>query len=125
MQVSLISTDKLSSKDSVKKVLNNLDLHVEKYIEKSVNERFWLRLVNAIVVTVYFSCVGVAFIPKRNYLDQIFILFIMLATNGIIIYSVCKIKSTIKKLELVFPQDRYIDIHVVTFVIDSILYIVI
>ena len=62
--------------------------------------------------------------PTKNYLDQIFILLMMIATNGLIIYSVCKIKSTIKKLELVFPQDRYIDTHVITFVLYSFVFIV-
>ena len=49
----------------------------------------------------------------------------MLATNGVIIYAVCKVKATINRLSLVFPKDRYIDIHLVTFFIYSIWYILI
>ena len=49
----------------------------------------------------------------------------MLATNAVIIYAVCKIKATIKKLGLVFPKDRYIDIHLVTFLLYSVWYILI
>ena len=69
MRLSLISDENRSSKTKVKQIVKRLDLHIEKAIEQSVNSRFWLRLINALVITVYIICVGVAFVPTKNYLD--------------------------------------------------------
>ena len=69
MRLSLISDENRSSKIKVKQIVKRLDLHIEKAIEQSVNSRFWLRLINALVITVYIICVGVAFVPTKNYLD--------------------------------------------------------
>ena len=44
--------------------------------------------------------------------------------NIIIILSVCKIQSTINKLKLVFLHERYADIHLITFCLYYLIFMV-
>ena len=65
----LITNDSQSVKENVKQALKKLDSTIDKILEKSRSQQFMLRLMNAIVVTAYVACIGVALLPYDNYLD--------------------------------------------------------
>lgn len=59
------------------------------------------------------------FTPDSNYLYTVFYTFLICFINFILIYSVCKIRNTIKAIEDRFPNDTLMIVHLVNFIVYS------
>ena len=120
----LESSEQKSTKKKIKKILEKLDVHIESIIERSVSQQFWFRICNALVLTSYIASLSTS-LSRNDYINLIGDTFMVCVANFIIIYSVCKIKSAINQLRLVFLQERYLDAHLMTFIIHSMIFLVV
>ena len=102
--------------------MDKLNVHIESTIEKNETRKFWQRITSAIVVTFYIICFGTS-ISRTNYISIVASTMMMSAANFIIIFSICRIQNTINKLKHVFLQERYVDVHLMTFCFYSLAYI--
>ena len=104
--------------------MDELDLQIEATKEKSTSQQFWHKICNALVVTFYLACLGTSLTPN-NYINLLGGLFMVSVANFILIYSLCQIQRTIKKLQFVILQERFLDIHLMTYCFFSIIFMVV
>ena len=120
----LESSEQKCTKKKIKKILEKLDVHIESTIERSVSQQFWFRIFNALVLTSYIASLGTS-LSRNDYINLVGDTFMVCVANFLIIYSVCKIKGAINKLRLVFLQERYLDAHLMTFILHSLVFLAI
>ena len=83
------------------------------------------RLISYLSVGVVIYTTGLVlialFTPDSGYLYTIFYTFLIFFINFVLIYSVCKIRNTIKAIEDKFPNDTLMIVHLVNFIVYSVM----
>ena len=61
------------------------------------------------------------FTPDSRFIYSAFYSFLIFFINFVLIYSVCKIRNTIKAIEDKFPNDTLMIVHLVNFIVYSLM----